>query len=157
MSSLATPISSQRFTEAIQDLPSGNLHFKAAEIRNSIAHLESSNQQLQIFAEDGDSDCKEAIKENVVVIERMEERLLLLKREVEGRGFKWSEDQPEQDGIQTNGHEAARVAPRATSTTTDTGQGTRPSLGSLGDEELALRLREQMEEDEDMEDAGLHL
>lgn len=157
MSSSATPITTQHFAEAIQDLPLGNLHFKAAEIRNSIAHLESSNQQLQPFAENGDSDCKQAIEENAVVIKRMEQRVLLLKREVEGRGFKWGEDEQGQDGMQTNGHEEARVTPRATSTATDTEPRTGPSGGSLRDEELARRLREQMEEDEGMDGDGVHL
>jgi len=157
MSSTATHISAHQFAEAIKDLPLGNLHLKAAEIRNSIAHLESSNQQLQPFAEDGDFDCKDAIEENEVVIKRMEERILLLKWEVEGRGFKWVEDEPEKEDGQSNGHEETRAMSRATSTITNTEPRPRPSGGSLGDEELARRLREQMEEDEDMDDDGVHL
>lgn len=150
MSSTATPISAPQFAEAIKDLPLGNLHFKAAEIRNSIAHLESSNQQLEPFAEDGDSDCKEAIRENVVVIQRMKERISLLKQEVEGRGFKWIEDEPEKDDVQMNGHPEAVLA--ATSTRSETA----PNGGSLTDAELERRLREQMENDGGSDD-GVHL
>ena len=73
MSSSAIPITRERFAEAIKELPLANLHFKAAEIRNSIAHLVSSNQQLQPLADEGDSDCIYAIKENILVTQRMEQ------------------------------------------------------------------------------------
>jgi len=72
-----------------------------AEIRNSIAHLDYSNEQLKPFA-DGtepssngrpDQDCIDAIKENEIVITRMQERIRLLKAEVEGRGSSWLEFQ----------------------------------------------------------------
>jgi hypothetical protein len=157
MSSLSTPITSRQFAEAVHSLPLANLHFKAAEIRNSIAHLESSNQQLQPIADNGDLDCREAIEENAVVMKRMEERVLLLKNEVEGRGFKWGEDEPGQLNIQTNGHEEAGFTRPTTLTAPATEQGTGPSGGSLGDEELARRLRERMEEDEGVDADGVHL
>lgn len=82
MSSEAHPISPARFAEALKDLPLSTLHLKAAELRNSIAHLDYSNEQLQPFA-DGtetsvngvpDQDCVDAIRENEVVIARMQER-----------------------------------------------------------------------------------
>ena len=92
MSTVAAPISPQRFAEAIQDLPVGNLHLKAAEIRNSILHLRSSNNQLQNFADEGDCDCLEAIQENRMVMQRMEERISLLRSEVERRGLLWGEE-----------------------------------------------------------------
>lgn len=152
MSSTATPISASQFAEAIKELPLANLHFKAAEIRNSVAHLESSNQQLKSFADDGDPDCKEAIEENTVVIKRQEERILLLKQEVEDRGFKWGEDELVKEDAETNGNDRSQSAPSAINPESRT----RPSGGSLGDEELARRLREQMDEDEDMDD-GVHL
>lgn len=38
-----------------------------------------------------DQDCIDAIKENEIVIRRMEERISLLKAEVEGRGLSWTE------------------------------------------------------------------
>ena len=92
MSATATPIPPGRFAAALRDLPLSSLHAKAAELRNSIAHLLSSNEELKPFAEAGDKDCAEAIKENEEVIQRMEERILLLRIEVEGRGMKWVEE-----------------------------------------------------------------
>ena len=89
MSSGAGPISTERFAIAIVDLPVGNLHMKAAEIRNSILHLQDSNVQLQPLADEGDRDCSGAIAENQDVIIRMEERIQLLKDEVTRRGLPW--------------------------------------------------------------------
>lgn len=102
MSHQSASISPQRFAEALKDLSISTLHLKAAEIRNSIAHLDYSNEQLKPFADgtattqDGgegrpDQDCIDAIKENEVVIARMEERISLLKSEVESRGASWTE------------------------------------------------------------------
>lgn len=99
MSNEATPISPTRFTAALKDLPLSTLHLKAAELRNSIAHLDYSNEQLKPFADgtEGDNgpdqDCVDAIKENEVVIQRMLVRIELLKQEVEGRGSSWLEFQ----------------------------------------------------------------
>ena len=155
MSSGATPIAPERFAEAIKELPLANLHFKAAEIRNSIAHLMSSNQQLQPFADEGDPDCIDAVQENLVVLQRMEERILLLKGEVEGRGFRWGEEGSRPESVEANGHasvEEVRVASQASHRIT------RLSGGRLGDEELARRVREQMEEVDDNETQnGMHL
>ena len=91
MSATATPIPPARFAAALRDLPLSSLHAKAAELRNSIAHLLSSNKELKPFAETGDKDCAEAITENEEVIRRMEERISLLRIEVEERGMKWVE------------------------------------------------------------------
>lgn len=158
MSSTSAPIPAHRFAEAIKDLPLPNLHYKAAEIRNSIEHLESSNQQLQSFADDGDSDCKEAIEENVIVIQRMEQRIQLLKQEVEGRGYKWSDNEQKQDDIDMNGNgEASPARDLASPAATATEQGTRSIGGSISDEELARRLRERIGEDDDMDENGVHL
>lgn len=100
MSSTTIPISPAAFSEAIKELPLSTLHLKAAELRNSIAHLDYSNEQLKPFADgtepsvtEPDQDCVDAIKENEVVIERMEERIRLLKQEVEDRGASWTEFQ----------------------------------------------------------------
>ena len=159
MSSSTLPLTAHQFTEAIKELPLSNLHFKAAEIRNSVAHLVSSNQQLQYFADDGDSDCKEAIDENVVVIRRMEERIKLLKREVEDRGFKWGEGEEDADA-DMNGNGRAEVERDAVMPDTRDASGTRREIrstgGRLGDEELARRILEQAGEDEDTDD-GVHL
>ena len=150
MSFDATPITPERFAEAIKELPLANLHFKAAEIRNSIAHLVSSNQQLQPFADEGDSDCADAIQENLVVVQRMKERILLLKGEVEGRGSKWAEEGPRPEIVESNGHASVEEV-RVASEPIHGGSSTRPSGGRRGDEELAQRLREQMAEVDDNE------
>ena len=155
MSSTAIPIPPQRFAEAIKELPLANLHLKAAEIRNSIAHLTSSNLQLQPFTDEGDSECAEAFQENIVVIQRMEERISLLKGEVEGRGFKWGEDESRLENVESNDH--TRVEDVTGPSRNIHGGNTRPSGGRLGDEELARRLREQMEDDDDEAQDGVHL
>ena len=160
MSSSSQPIPPHRFAEAIKELPLSNLHSKAAEIRNSISHLEASNQQLKSYADDGDNDCAEAIQENMSVIQRMEERIRLLKVEVEGRGFRWGEDEENVDdgGTITNGvGQNERLETRA-QVSGDTRRGTGGG-GSLGDEELVRRLREQMGEydDEEEMEEGVHL
>jgi len=97
MSATATPIPPARFAAALRDLPLSSLHAKAAELRNSIAHLLSSNEELKPFAEAGDRDCAEAVMENEEVIRRMEERISLLRIEVEGRGMKWVEEGGERE------------------------------------------------------------
>lgn len=99
------PITPQAFAAALEDLPPSALHLKVLEIYNSIAHLKYSNEQLRPFAEgleiplgsssstenQPDPDCVEAIRENEQVIVRMEERVQLIKNEVERRGLSWTE------------------------------------------------------------------
>lgn len=118
MSSEAQPITPLRFAQALASLSLPSLHTKAAELHNSIAHLQASNSQLAPFAvppghtftaatahsasvpNDSsatdnstdlsyDQDCADAIKENEEVIMRMRTRLELLKAEVEKRGAVW--------------------------------------------------------------------
>ena len=157
MSSSSQPIPPHRFAEAIKELPLANLHFKAAEIQNSMSHLQSSNEQLRSYAEEGDADCKEAIDENLVVIQRMEERVHLLRSEVEGRGFKWSETADEQTGGEINRDRASTDDQQDVAVTNEVGQGARPNGGRLGDEELARRLAQRMQEDGNESDEGVHL
>ncbi len=96
-----TPISPARFAAALTELSVPMLQLKVLEIRNAIAHLQYSNDQLKPFA-DGtatatdattpgtpDPDCVDAIRENEAVVERMAERIALVQREVEGRGVAW--------------------------------------------------------------------
>ncbi|KAK3952416.1 hypothetical protein QBC32DRAFT_313959 [Pseudoneurospora amorphoporcata] len=105
------PITPQAFAAALEDLPVSALRLKVLEIYNSIAHLKYSNEQLRPFAEgveaplggssssaggesaqnQPDPDCVEAIRENEQVIVRMEERVQLVKNEVERRGLSWTE------------------------------------------------------------------
>lgn len=54
MSHEALPIDIPSFTRALESLPVDALHTKAAEIRNSISHLRSSNEQMLPFADQGD-------------------------------------------------------------------------------------------------------
>ena len=84
------PIDPARFAMALEGLPIDSIHAKAAEIRNSIAHLRSSNEQMMPFADEGDQDCKEAMFENLTVIGRMNQRIALLRAEVERRGNRQS-------------------------------------------------------------------
>ena len=81
--------------------------------------LESSNQQLQPFASEGDKDCAEAIEENVAVIGRMKDRVTLLRVEVENRGLRWSEAEVEDGQLQENGtlHEGIQSSSSRTSHT----------------------------------------
>ncbi|KAI0815471.1 hypothetical protein GGR55DRAFT_628968 [Xylaria sp. FL0064] len=107
MSSETQPISPARFAEALKDLPASSLALKVLELRNSIAHLDYSNAELKPFADgttptldqrggstgEPDQDCRDAIAENEAVIARMQERIALIRAEVEGRGLNWQEFQ----------------------------------------------------------------
>lgn len=87
MSADALPITPARFAAALPSLPLSSLHAKAAEIHNSISHLLTSNKELEALSQD--PDCAAAIAENEEVLDRMRERLRILKAEVEGRGAVW--------------------------------------------------------------------
>ncbi|KJZ76678.1 hypothetical protein HIM_04014 [Hirsutella minnesotensis 3608] len=103
MSADTMPISPGRFAAALKGLSPSMLHLKVLEIRNSVAHLQWSNDQLQPYADgsataaDGDDngspdqDCVDAIRENEGVIDRMAERIALIRAEVEERGMAWAE------------------------------------------------------------------
>jgi len=166
MSHTATPISPARFAEALTGLELPSLYTKAAEIRNSIAHLRHSNDQLRPFVDEGDADCAEASRENVEVMGRMQERLDLLKTEVEKRGFTWVDpDKQREEGEKSavngvNGteeddvemHDAVQGQDHATGVVTAPARISQG--GTLDDDELARRLATQMDEDDQ---AGMHL
>jgi hypothetical protein len=175
MSAEATPITPARFRLAIHDLAISNLHAKAAELRNSLAHLASSNAQLKEFADAGDEDCADAIRENEIVIQRFQDRIQMLREEVEGRGMRWVEDtegewegKPAQNGHATDmelGEEARNgtngtAGPNmfgASATGESAGQ---QRSGRLTDEELQLLLAARMGQPEGVEEdeeGGLHL
>jgi len=113
MSADSLPIAPARFAEAIKDLSLASLHLKVLELRNSMAHLDYSNEQLRPFAEGTeaalgstsdppraarpDQDCIDAIKENEEVIERMQQRMRMVREEVEKRGFSWTEFQSKEE------------------------------------------------------------
>ncbi|KAF2447937.1 hypothetical protein P171DRAFT_339249, partial [Karstenula rhodostoma CBS 690.94] len=82
MSAEALPITSARFAQALESLSVSSLHAKAAELRNSIAHLEKSNAELEEYVrQEQDKELYEAILENREVIKRMGERIELIKKE----------------------------------------------------------------------------
>jgi hypothetical protein len=111
MSAQARPISPTRFAAALKDLALSNLYNKVSELRNQLAHLDYSNQEMQAFAEgtapgltEPDKDCILAIEENEVVIKRIVERLALLRVEIEGRGNAWLDGRHEEERKLANGH-----------------------------------------------------
>ncbi|KAF5669260.1 hypothetical protein FHETE_5018 [Fusarium heterosporum] len=191
-----TPIAPARFAAALKDLSIGMLHLKVLEIRNSIAHLQYSNDQLKPFAEgtettpsgeapEPDQDCIDAIRENEGVIDRMAERIAIIRAEVEERGLNWNEFQNRDEATSKNDEDAAAVngdaQPSATAPNTEnqhnpwndgtfqTGtirngevqldrQAGRPEGGSLSDEQLRQALEERMRDlgTED-DEGGMHL
>ncbi|PSR99354.1 hypothetical protein BD289DRAFT_424034 [Coniella lustricola] len=151
MSAETTPITAPRFAAALKDLSLASLHLKTLELRNALAHLAYSNLQLRPFAEgtqatldtatsnnnhddsnssrqtqtqaegQPDQDCIDAIRENELVMDRMRERILLIKTEVEFRGVSWREfDNGEMAADEEHAHEivASATAPAATTITT---------------------------------------
>ncbi|KAK0633486.1 hypothetical protein B0T14DRAFT_491652 [Immersiella caudata] len=202
MSSEALPISPSRFAEALKSLPLSSLHLKVLELRNSIAHLDYSNEQLRPFAEgtsqpisspsspsqpqQPDQDCIDAIRENEQVIERMLERIRLVRIEVEDRGQKWEEFASKEEekaggeAGETNGETATNgevngTGERHSAWTDGTFQtgvirggglemdavaGPRTG-GTLSDEELRRRMEEQLrglgDGQDDDDEEGMHL
>lgn len=111
MSAQARPISPTRFASALQGLALPNLYGKVAELRNQLAHLDYSNQEMLAFAEgtapgltEPDKECAAAIEENEAVIRRILERLALLRSEIEERGCSWLEGQADEELRLANGH-----------------------------------------------------
>ncbi len=102
--------------------------------------------------DEGDQDCIDAVKENGELIGQMEARVLLLRREVERRGYQCGDDEATE--VHRNGEaEVKDVAVQAPVGAEESRDGTH---SSGGDEELARRLRERMEED-GQEDDGVYL
>lgn len=183
------PISPARFAEALKDLSIEMLHLKVLEIRNSIAHLQYSNDQLKPFAEGSstavsegegpDQDCVDAIRENEGVIDRMAERIAIIRMEVEDRGVSWTEFQSRDEASARNDEDAkpapdvnGEVEGRSEAWADGTFQtGTirngevhldqpagQPEGGSLSDEQLRRALEERMRDlgGED-DEGGMHL
>lgn len=145
MSSETQPITTARFAEALEGLPASSLALKVLELRNAIAHLDYSNAELKPYAEGtasviqnsdsnasgGDSgtgtgnqpdqDCIDAIAENEAVIQSMQERISLIRAEVERRGLDWREFQGKEDDVVAGagaGAEETRINGTAPATTT---------------------------------------
>jgi hypothetical protein len=155
MSAESTPINAARFAAALKDLPISSLYAKHAELTNNITHLESSNKQLEDFArENDDRDCYEALLENRQVMKNFNERMELIRKEVEEvRGLPWrpqneGEVRKEEGAIGLNGASTvqngtgptASTVP-ATSTATLVTQGqTNGSSAQADDEEEGVYL-----------------
>lgn len=153
MSSRSVPIPAHRFAEAIRDLPLENLHIKAAELSNSIAHLELSNQQLQPFAEE-DRDCADAINENKDVMEQMRNRISSLKLEVERRGFKL-EDQERELNVEASNGCMQNDGDHHSSFQYDSN--IHASIGLVNEEFASLPGEQIAEEGTEREEGGAHL
>lgn len=86
------PIHPTAFAEAIQELPLSSVYAKVAELRNSIAHLHRSNAELRLFlieSQDPEDEKKEIegyITDNEGVVTSIQERIGLLRTELERRG-----------------------------------------------------------------------
>ena len=164
MSASTSYITTSAFTVAIQDLPLENVYMKAAELQNSIDHLRHSNEQLRPFSdEQGDVDYREAIEENLQVIERMKTRILALRDEVGRRGSRWilnplvddrsdAPDRMDVDGV--NGRDPATPP---SSEGRDAGAATGPEGGTRTSRvESPTRYTEQAE-GEEPDEGGVHL
>lgn len=174
---LTQQITPARFRLALRDLPPDALQTKAAELLNTLHHLQVSNAEMKPFADDGDSDCKEAMDENVGVMARVRERLGSVREEVEGRGMTWGwgdlsdegGDGANGDGVehangvdtpvdvqQANGieHDATVDHSSVIPTTGSSTSQPRVQSGSLTDAELERRLMERLAGDggSDVED-----
>ncbi|KAK8000953.1 hypothetical protein PG991_013175 [Apiospora marii] len=96
MSAQARPPTAAEFASALQELPASSLALKVLEMRNQIAHLDYSNAEMKPFAEgaDGaepDQICAEGIRENEEIIVKVQQRIELVREEVERRGLSWRE------------------------------------------------------------------
>ncbi|KAK2852140.1 hypothetical protein FQN49_005330 [Arthroderma sp. PD_2] len=139
MSAESRPIDPAAFAEAIQDLPLSSVFAKIAELENSTAHLEQSNVELRKFIQEtpgGDKDCEEAVVENEGVIERMRERVHLVKLELERRGERWTEhaNNEGQAGpaeLTDEGQSLSRDGPSASSQTNAESNGVSGSSGHV--------------------------
>lgn len=116
MSAGSQPISLTAFAEAITELPLGSLHAEAAKLQNDINKLLESNEALEaekaVETEEGVKFLDEVIVENEGVVKSKEERIGLLKAEVEKRGQVWIDpgknDEEEQAPVLNGtGHDAA--------------------------------------------------
>jgi hypothetical protein len=138
MSTESLPISPEAFAEAIKELPLAVLYSKVSELTNSIAHLHRSNAELRLFLEesnDSEEDKKEIegyITENEGVAVSMNERILLLKTEVENRGQPWIElDELKKDAEQI----ASADEPVTDGNEAENGTGTEAADGGQGPNE----------------------
>lgn len=93
MSAQTRPPTAEEFALALTELPASSLALKVLELRNQIAHLDYSIAEMRPFAEAAEPDqiCVEGIQENEVVIGKVQQRIELIRKEVENRGMSWHE------------------------------------------------------------------
>lgn len=142
MSAEAAPISHTRFAAALEDLPVSSLHAKISELRNSIAHLEKSNKDLEDFVRrENDKDCYEALMENKEVIKRMEERITLVKKEItEVRGLPLTPEAGKDEARQKGDVEMRDASANAAQ------NGTTATNGAADEQQNGTSEREQTED-----------
>ncbi|KKY17793.1 hypothetical protein UCRPC4_g05426 [Phaeomoniella chlamydospora] len=174
MSADALPISPAQFATALETLPLGNLYAKALELRNSLLHLQRSNEELRVFSQEagGDRDCEEAIMENEEVMDRMRERIGIIRDEVEKRGASWHELEQASsmnmdEAAQANGHQNEDVVndrEEPSGRTNGAEVVPQPQLGTvnrsggrLTDEQLRGQLRAQLGDEDEEDEDGVHL
>ncbi|GAB7361027.1 hypothetical protein MBLNU230_g1068t1 [Neophaeotheca triangularis] len=154
------PITAARFATALESLPIDALHAKASEIQNSIAQLKASNEQMLPFADQGDADCREAMFENLGVMSRFNERVGLIRAEVERRGLPW-EHSGEGDGVAgakvVNGVLEEEEGEAVVVGRAEGGAERQFQSGRLTDEELRRRMEERTGGAGGQEDEGVHL
>ncbi|KAI5813199.1 hypothetical protein BZA77DRAFT_296181 [Pyronema omphalodes] len=85
MSATSNPITPESFQLAIRELDLELLHRESSRLQNSIYHLQRSNIALEEVKDD--EDCAIAIRENLETIQRQQERVQMIRDEVERRGF----------------------------------------------------------------------
>lgn len=151
MAAVGHSITPEAFALAITDLPLENIYAKTAELQNSISHLLDSNVQMKPFADEGDTICRDAIRENDEVIKRLEERIKLCQTEVERRGQIWmGGSAAPSNGIEPNSLiNGDGVHADVQSQESEGRPGPR-----LTDEELRQQLEARLDEDDE---GGLHL
>lgn len=135
MSTQSLPITPGAFAEAIKELPLAVLYSKVSEITNSIAHLKRSNAEIRAYiAESNDSeedkkDLECHATENEAVMVSMNERIMLLKTEVENRGQPWIE----LDELKTDKEQDTLAdVPVTNGNVTETGAGAGAGAGADG-------------------------
>lgn len=146
MSSGSITINPTAFAEAIQELPLSAVYSKVAELRNSIAHLHRSNTELRLFlseSEDPEEEKKELegyVTENEGVIASMNQRVELLKTELENRGQPWVEvDVEKGENDNDNGQEQTADGSMA--------NGNAHGTGGVGEDQATANAGQPQDED----------
>jgi hypothetical protein len=150
------PQPQESFLEAITDLELEQLHVESSRLQNSIFHLERSNIALEEFRDD--EDCRQAIQENVETIARQNERVQMIKNEVERRGFLMpcgERKEDEEGGMDTE--EGARAASGESVPTHREASTAQPAASVNGHAAGDINGTSQNEGESDREEEGVYL